>query len=104
MELKHINAKVSSAAHGLLLVYAKTQGLSVSQALDRLVRKNLQGMTITVNRDGKMNVSLDNEHDVEKLKALYKKGMKEYREGKTRTISTKEEWKEYEQEVLRDAK
>ncbi|MDP4011276.1 MAG: hypothetical protein Q8P72_03560 [Candidatus Roizmanbacteria bacterium] len=103
MELKHINAKVSSAAHGLLLVYAKTQGLTVSKALDQLVRKNLQGMKITANRDGKLDVSLDNEYDVEKLNALYKKGMKEYREGKTRSINTEEELQEYFAEVRADS-
>ncbi|PIZ65065.1 hypothetical protein CO051_00130 [Candidatus Roizmanbacteria bacterium CG_4_9_14_0_2_um_filter_39_13] len=104
MELKHINAKVSSATHGLLLVYAKTQGLTVSKALDQLVRKNLQGMKITANRDGKLDVSLDGGYDLKKLKALRDEGMKEYRAGKTRTISTEAEWKEYTQEVLNDAK
>lgn len=103
MEYKHINAKVSPATHGLLLVYAKTQGLTVSRALDKLVKRNLQGMKIVADKKGKMNVSLENEYDLKKLNDLYERGMKEYREGKTRTISTEKEWEEYNQEVLRDA-
>jgi hypothetical protein len=103
MEQKHINAKVSSAAHGLLLVYAKTQGLTVSKALDQLVRKNLQGMKITVDSDGKLDVSLDGGYDLKKIQAVYEEGMKEYKEGKTRSINTEKELKEYFAEVRADA-